>query len=52
MIRTAIPNLASLQPANAASNLELAFTVAQERFGCPRLLDPSDLMMARGWRRR
>lgn len=45
---TAIPNLASLQPANAASNLELAFTVAQERFGCPRLLDPSDLMMGAG----
>lgn len=42
---SAIPNFDSLSAANATANLELAFTVAHERFGCPRLLDAADVAL-------
>ena len=42
---SAIPNFENLSAANASANLELAFSVAHERFGCPKLLDAADLAL-------
>ena len=36
--------LASVQPSNALENVELALTVAHERFGAPRLVDAADVV--------
>eukprot|EP01089_Gocevia_fonbrunei_P012896 TRINITY_DN3164_c0_g1_i2.p1 TRINITY_DN3164_c0_g1~~TRINITY_DN3164_c0_g1_i2.p1 ORF type:complete len:422 (+),score=167.06 TRINITY_DN3164_c0_g1_i2:461-1726(+) len=36
----------SLDPTNAAANLELAFRIAEEKLDIPRLLDPADILNA------
>jgi len=44
----AIPNFSELTPDNAQANLDLAFTVAKDKYGCPRLLDAADLIEGTG----
>ena len=44
----AMPQFSTLRPEDAQANLELAFSVAKDVYGCPRLLDASDLVEGTG----